>query len=254
MPETKRYKLIFEYDGTHFSGWQRQPDERTVQGVAEDAFSTLFQKKIEITGQGRTDAGVHAKGQTAHTDLPERFEEKRILHAMKGLLPEDAALLKAEKTAPDFHARFDAVSRSYSYRILTRPSPLNRNISWIHYGSVREELLVYCAEKIIGTHNFINFCIPSGDGYQTTECTITESSWQADGEALVYNITGNRFLRHMVRRLLGTMVQVSEGRLSPDQFEELLSGPEKVQKGYTAPAHGLILESVEYGSVFADSR
>lgn len=246
MPEINRHKLTFEYDGTHFSGWQRQPDERTVQGVIEGAFSTLFQQKIKITGQGRTDSGVHAIGQIAHADLPERFEEKRILYAMKGILPDDVALLKAEKTHPEFHARFDAVSRSYSYRLLTRQSPLNRHFTWIYHGTIREDLLNESADKITGTHNFINFCIPSGDEYQTTECTITESSWQKTGEVLVYRIKGNRFLRHMVRRIVGTMVRVSDGKLKADQFENLLSGPESMQKGQTAPAQGLVLESVEY--------
>ncbi|MCC5906366.1 MAG: tRNA pseudouridine(38-40) synthase TruA [Balneolaceae bacterium] len=246
MQETNRHKFIFEYDGTHFSGWQRQPDERTVQGVIEGAFSTLFQKEIKIAGQGRTDAGVHATGQAAHADLPVRFEEYRILHAMKGLLPNDVALLKAEKISPGFHARFDAVSRSYTYRLLERPSPLNRHFTWIYHGTLREDLLNESADKITGTHDFINFCIPSGDEYQTTECTITESFWEKAGEVLVYRIKGNRFLRHMVRRIVGTMVRVSEGKLRLDQFEKLLSGPESVQKGHTAPARGLVLESVEY--------
>jgi tRNA pseudouridine38-40 synthase len=241
-----RHKLTFEYDGTHFRGWQRQPEERTVQGVVETALSTLYQQKIEIAGQGRTDAGVHAKGQTAHADLPDRFENRRILHAMRGLLPPDVALLQIEKTSPDFHARFDAVSRTYSYHLLTRPSPLTRHISWYHHAVMKEEALNRCAGMIIGTHDFVNFCIPAEDPHQTTTCIITKSFWKKRDKSWCYGITGSRFLRHMVRRLVGSMVQVNDGKISVEEFEEMLSGPASHQKGHSAPASGLILEKVQY--------
>jgi tRNA pseudouridine38-40 synthase len=241
-----RCKLIFEYDGSDFNGWQRQPDVRTVQNTVEEAFTVLYQEKIEVIGQGRTDAGVHAKAQAAHTDLPDRFENRRILHAMKGLLPADVALIRIEKTFPDFHARFNAVSRSYSYRLMNRPSPLNRRSAWLHHGQISEELLAECAEIVLGEHNFINFCIPSGDKYQTTICKITESFWEKEGDVWAYQITGNRFLRHLVRRLVGTMVRVNDGKTRIEEFVNLLRGPEASAKGYTAPAHGLILEKVAY--------
>jgi tRNA pseudouridine38-40 synthase len=241
-----RYKLTFEYDGTHFSGWQKQPDARTVEGVIEKAFATLYQQEIDIVGQGRTDAGVHARGQTAHVDLPSRYDEDKILHAMKGLLPADVALLKIEKTHPGFHARFDANSRRYRYMIISRPSPLQRNYSWYVFSNLDEELLNQCADLILGEHDFINFCIPADDEFMTTLCTISESRWIPQGDILIYEITGNRFLRHLVRRLVGTMVNVSDGKLTIEEFEALLRGKNTDTKGHTAPAKGLILEQVVY--------
>jgi len=242
----RRYKLTFEYDGTDFKGWQKQPDVRTVEGVIEKAFSTLYQLEIDIVGQGRTDSGVHAARQIAHAELPELYDTGRILHAMKGLLPKDVALLHIEPVPPGFHARFDAISRSYRYQIMTLPSPLMRHYSWYIYSELDEKKLHQCAKMVEGEHDFINFCIPSGDEFMTTICTITESRWEKEGEMLVYNITGNRFLRHMVRRLVGTMINVSGGKLTTAEFEELLRGNKTDTKGHTAPAKGLMLEEVEY--------
>lgn len=242
----QRYKLNIEYDGTHFSGWQKQPGERTVEGEIENSLSVLYQEEIDIIGQGRTDAGVHAYRQIAHVDLPIKYRPKRVLHAMKGLLPEDISIFKIEKVSPGFHARFDALSRSYSYRITTNPSPIYRHISWYHYAEPDIENLQNCAELILGEHNFIQFCIPSGDSYQTTVCTISESEWSIDSGFFIYKITGNRFLRHMVRRLVGTMMQCATGNGSISTFEALLKSDEKNHHVFTAPAKGLILENVNY--------
>ena len=206
-----RYKLTFEYDGTQFSGWQKQPDARTVEGTFEQAFSTLFQQEIDVVGQGRTDAVVHASGQTAHADLPNRYPSSRILHAMKGILPEDVALLKIENVPNDFHPRFDALSRSYRYQVINRSAPLLRHKAWQRNGKLDEALLQQCAELVIGEHDFVNFCIPSGGEHQTTICTISQSCWKKEVDMLIYEITGNRFLRHLVLRLVGTMVKVSAG-------------------------------------------
>ena len=241
-----RYKLTLEYDGTNFSGWQKQPDARTVEGTVEEALSTLYQQEIDIIGQGRTDAGVHARAQTAHVDLSDRYTSSRILHAMKGLLPEDVALLNIEIVPDDFHARFDALSRSYRYQMINRPAPLMRRQVWQVTGHLDKALLQQCAELVLGEHDFVNFCIPSGDEYQTTICTITQSCWKKEGDLLIYEITGNRFLRHLVRRLVGTMVKVSAGEIVIDDFKQLLLGEKTTQKGHTAPAHGLILDYITY--------
>jgi len=241
-----RYKLTFEYDGTDFSGWQKQPDARTVESTVEKAFSTLYQQEIDVIGQGRTDAGVHARGQVAHVDLPDRFPTSRILHAMKGLLPEDVALLDVEIVPDDFHARFEAQSRSYRYQVINRPAPLMRQQAWQVNGRLDEAILQQCAELVIGEHDFVNFCIPSGDEHQTTICTISQTCWKKEGDLLIYEITGNRFLRHLVRRLVGTMVKVSVGEILVDDFNQLLLGEKTTQKGHTAPAQGLILERLEY--------
>ncbi|MCC5942002.1 MAG: tRNA pseudouridine(38-40) synthase TruA [Balneolaceae bacterium] len=241
-----RYKLTFEYDGTHFSGWQKQPDVRTVEGEVEKAFSILYQQDVDLIGQGRTDAGVHARGQVAHADLPDRYPPLRIIHAMKGLLPEDVALLSAEIVADDFHARFDATSRMYSFTVATRPSPLRRHTAWQIHKKPDSKLLQTFAKKIEGEHDFINFCIPQDDEFGTTICTISQSNWEINGDERIYRIEGSRFLRHMVRRLVGSMVQVATGELGEEEFDALLSGKQTVQKAHTAPSHGLVLELVNY--------
>lgn len=243
---TKRYKLIFEYDGTHFSGWQKQPEARTVQGVIEKALATFYQEEITIKGQGRTDSGVHAKAQVAHTDLPASYSISRLHRALSGLLPKDVALIEAKKVDDKFHARFHAKSRQYEYLVLERPSPLLRNFSWYVFKPIFFDLLGECAEEILGEHDFKNFCIPPDEPEMTTTCTINKSSWKKEGHKLIYDIEGNRFLRHLVRRLVGTMIRVSDGTLPISYFHELLYGEETSRKGHAAPAKGLTLTRVNY--------
>ena len=243
----KRYKMYFEYDGTHFFGWQKQPDVRTVEMEIETALSTLFQREIDITGQGRTDSGVHAEMQVAHADLPTDIETGKVVHALRGLLPEDVALTGIEEVHSEFHSRFDAISRSYLYRISTEPTPIFRHISWYHSTKLNGSALNECAEVILGNHNFIRFCIPSGDEYQTTDCDISESHWERESGFWVYRITGNRFLRHMVRRLVGTMAKVAAGRGTFSDFKKLIDQHEEEKlRVFTAPAQGLTLQKVLY--------
>lgn len=245
----ERWKLVFEYDGTDFSGWQRQPNARTVEQEIETAFSTLYQDDIDIIGQGRTDAGVHARGQVAHVDLPSKFTSNKLIHAMRGLLPKDIALLEADVTQHDFHARFSATKRSYSYSVLNRPSPLMRKRAWSCGYPLDQGQLKEMAEGVKHTHDFINFCIPDEDQLLTTESLINVSHWEMDDDVLTYRISANRFLRHMVRRLVGSMVQVASGRKPMSLFKELLEGVEVAQKGHSAPAHGLYLDAVSYENI-----
>lgn len=238
--------MTFEYDGTNFNGWQKQPNGRTVQGVIEQAFNTFYQQKIKIVGQGRTDAGVHAKGQVAHADLPEMYSVNRLYRAMHGLLPEDVVLINAEKAEKDFHARFHAKSRRYQYMVLNRYSPLMRYYSWAVFKPLSFDLLNKCAHLIKGEQDFLNFCIPPEGDEMNTTCEIFESKWCKQPNAMVFTVEGNRFLRHLVRRLVGAMVQVAEGTLQISDFQILLSAQKMDRKGHAAPAKGLTLLSVRY--------
>jgi tRNA pseudouridine38-40 synthase len=242
----RRYKLTFEYDGTGFLGWQRQPEGRTVEGVIESALATLYQQEIDLIGQGRTDAGVHASGQTAHADLPQKYDPGRVMHAMKGLLPGDVSLIGMEPVPEKFHARFDAKEREYRYCLMTRRSPLNRHYCWSHYKTPDLAVLQSAAGRVEGSHDFTNFCIPGDHGYGTTLCTIARSQWEQEGDRLFYTIRGNRFLRHMVRRLVGSMVQLATGEMTESDFDRMLQPDEMKQKGYSAPAKGLVLMKVVY--------
>ena len=241
-----RYKLIFEYDGTDFRGWQKQPAGRTVEGEIEKGFSQLFQFDVDIIGQGRTDTGVHAKAQVAHVDLPSSFSCDKIVHAMKGLLPDDIALHSVNPVASNYHSRFDAVARRYQYNVSLRKSPLHRRLSWEISGQPNIHLLQKFAQETVGKHNFVNFCVPSGNEYQTTICKITESKWELREDRLIYFIEGNRFLRHMVRRLVGSMVQTATGRFQKEEFGRLIKGEESKAKAFSAPSQGLILAEVRY--------
>lgn len=241
-----RYKLVFEYDGTEFSGWQKQPVVRTIEGEIEKKFSQLFQFDVDITGQGRTDAGVHARAQVAHVDLPPVFSCEKIMHAMKGLLPEDIALQSISPVHDKFHARFDATARRYRYNISLGKFPIRRRFSWEVAGRPDPELLQELAKSIKGTHDFINFCVPSPEKYKTTLCTVTQSRWEMGKHGLVYTVEANRFLRHMVRRLTGMMINVSVGRAKIEMFKSLLDSAKRNEKAFSAPPHGLILENVLY--------
>lgn len=242
----QRYKLFIEYDGSNFSGWQIQPQERTVEGEIEKALSTLYQMEIDVIGQGRTDAGVHALQQIAHVDLPDVYNKRRIIHAMRGLLPEDVTIFSIEKTHAEFHSRFDAASRKYIYRVANRPVPIDRHKIWYSFLDCDLDLLKMCADLVKGEHDFFQFCIPNEDPHLTTRCTIHESNWKIEAGIFNYTIAANRFLRQMVRRLVGTMVQVSAGKIELKKFKEMVMHPTIENSSFTAPPNGLTLVSVEY--------
>ncbi|MGF1669774.1 MAG: tRNA pseudouridine(38-40) synthase TruA [Balneolaceae bacterium] len=241
-----RWKLTIRYDGTNYAGWQSQPDQPTIQQEIEKALGSLFQKKIEVVGQGRTDAGVHAEGQTAHSDFPELFKIPRLIHALRGLLPPDIAVVDIRKTEDDFHARFSALSRQYRYQIITVENPVIRNFTWFPAKPLNFDLLNSCAALVKGTHDFVNFSKTDAREFGTTVCTIEHSEWVTKDENIMYRIWGNRFLRHLVRRLVGSMYLTATGRMEIKTFEEMLKAPEMEVKGFSAPAKGLILEKVFY--------
>lgn len=240
-----RYKLYIEYDGSSYSGWQKQPNGSTVEEEIEKALSQRFQQPLDIIGQGRTDAGVHARGQVAHVDLPVAEKPEHLLNAFLGLLPRDIAVWKIENVAEDFHARFDAKSRSYQYRIVTRPSPLSERFAERVFEPLDWEAMKQCANLLLGTHSFESFTYSSPE-QPSTECTISASEFEFDFPLITYHITANRFVRHMVRRLIGTMLQVAKGKRTISYFADLLHAPDSNKNGHGAPAKGLILQSVEY--------
>jgi tRNA pseudouridine38-40 synthase len=240
-----RYLLTIEFDGTSYSGWQIQPDAETVEGVIEEAFSKILQEPIDLIGQGRTDAGVHARAQTAHVDLPEKVDLYKVIHGVNSLAGEAIYIKEYVKVKEDFHARFNATHRCYSYRLSRNPSPLIRKTSWYPGEISNYERLNECASLLDGTFDFKGFSKYNEENY-TTICTVFEANWERTEENLIFTICANRFLRNMVRRLVGTMVAVSQEQYTLEDFEKLLIG-EAMQKGSkTAPPSGLILEKVFY--------
>ena len=240
-----RYKLTIEYDGTDFSGWQIQPDSRTVEEEIEKAMSQILQEPIDIIGQGRTDAGVHAKGQVAHVDLTDSIDKEKLLFGVNGLIGEEIQIQAIQEVHPDFHSRFDAISREYEYSLLKKASPLGNRTAWWPGQNVNIRKLEECIHLLKGEFDFSGFSKFNEENF-TTLCTILKAELEEKDGMFVFRISANRFLRNMVRRLVGTMVEVGKEKLSVNEFEEKLCTPESNVRTFTAPAKGLVLSNVFY--------
>lgn len=240
-----RYKITIEYDGTDFSGWQIQPNAPTIEENLEKAFERICRESIDLIGQGRTDAGVHARGQVAHFDITSLDDPEKLIFGVNGLVMQEIRVQSIEEVAEDFHARFDAEWRSYSYRLLRKPSPLNQRYAWSLSSKADVRVLTTLSEIVSGEHDFAGFSKYNEENH-TTICEVFESRFEDSGNELIYHIRANRFLRNMVRRLVGTMIWVAEGKLSIEEFKLLLNKPDSNIKNFTAPAKGLVLESVFY--------
>lgn len=239
-------RLDIEYDGSGFRGWAKQPGLRTVQGELEAALATVLREKVELTVAGRTDTGVHARGQVASfemaTDVPADFAR-----SLNGLGPDDIAVIAAEAVADGFDARRDAKSRTYRYRVLARrsPSPFEqgRALWWPH--RMDRDALDACATALPGTHDFTAFT-PTQTDHVRFERDILAASWAFADDLASFQITADAFMRNMVRVLVGTQLEVASGRRTLDNFTQLLAGAPRSAAGDTAPPHGLYLESVTY--------
>jgi len=241
-----RYKITVQYDGSCFSGWQLQKDKKTVQGEIENALKVISETKtrIPIHGSGRTDAGVHAFGQVAHFDLDTKLSNVELCNAINSNTSMDCKIISVTEISSDFEARFNATKRCYRYQVYTGSSILYRNQAWL-INDINQGLLKSLSEIIIGEHDFLSFSKFNPEK-SNTKSIIYNSIWKKDKNMLIYEISGNRFLHHMVRYIVGTMVQVSRGRFTIDEFRSLLHQPRKNVQIHRAPSSGLILLRVEY--------
>ena len=240
-----RYKLKIEYDGTRYSGWQKQPNALTVEEVIESALEQVLGHAVDVIGQGRTDSGVHAEGQTAHFDVADPIDTGELKHAFLGVLPRDIAVWDIDEVSPEFHARFDAMFRRYCYRIARRPRPLVKHTSLMVLQDLDTEAMKTCAKLVNGTHNFDSFTKPDNQN-PSSECTVSLSEFRENDDLLVYHIRADRFVRHQVRRLVGTMLQVGRKKQTVESFKDLLLTPAKQKHAHGAAAKGLILKEVGY--------
>jgi tRNA pseudouridine38-40 synthase len=242
-----RYFCRVAYDGTPFGGWQRQPDVLTIQQVLEEKARTILRTDVEFTGAGRTDAGVHARAQGAHFDCADEVDVRRFTASMNALLPDEVAISDVQLVPDSFHARFSARMRRYRYFICAEKSPLLLRRAWkvgyeIDWGMVTVQL-----PALLGCHDFTAFCA-RGSNNATSICTIKKVAIVREGECMVFSIEADRFVYKMVRSLVGTMVDIGRGR-QPQTLAGVLQGGVRIHAGTTAPAHGLVLDYVEYAEV-----
>lgn len=244
----QRYKLTIEYDGTPFSGWQRQDDRPSVQQAMEDAIAQYTQQALTLTCAGRTDAGVHAFGQVAHVDLPEAREEFSVRQGINFyLVGQPVSVVKAEKVSDTFHARFDAVKRHYEYRVLNRPSSpaIDHMRVWHVHQPLDVESMRAGAAFLVGSHDYTSF--------RATECQSKSPLKSIDsidivqaGEHISIVLTARSFLHHQVRNIVGTLSLVGLGKWQPEQVQVALEAKDRGAAGPTAPAHGLYFMQVDY--------
>ena len=235
-------RLSIEYDGTDFAGWAAQPGRRTVQGELEGVLATLLQRPVALGVAGRTDAGVHAWGQVAaYAGPPVRRQ------SLNALLGPDVAVLACAEAAPGFDPRADALARTYCYSVLARstPSAFGRRTTLHWPYACDRELLHACAALLPGARDFTAFTL-ADTGHRWFTRRIEEARWEEDGDRLAFWITADAFLRHMNRTLVGTMLEVAQGRRSLEDFARLLEGAPRSAAGHTAKPHGLALASVRY--------
>lgn len=243
-------QLVLHYDGSNFSGWQVQPEGRTVQGVLEATLARLCDEPVRVTGAGRTDAGVHARGQAAGVEVGAHWTAERLRHALNRLLPADVWVARACEMRPAFHARYSATGRRYSYAVgldEAAHSPFRRRWEFPCERALDREALDWCAERTVGSHRFLAFAV-RGTAPPTDEhrCEVRRCRWRDTPGTLVLDIEANRFLHHMVRFLVGTMLDVASGRRPRGEYEALLGAGANDEVSPPAPPQGLCLEQVIY--------
>ncbi len=243
-------QLVLHYDGTGFSGWQRQPDRRTVQGDLEAALSRICAQPTAALGSGRTDAGVHARGQAVGVKVSDRWGPVTLRRALNAVLPADIWVAAAHAMRDDFHARYDAVARRYSYYVGTdeeSESPFRRRAEWSVRRPLARHALDEAAALVRGEHRFRGFAVrgtaPPADDHR---CTVSHAAWLDRPGGLVFQIEANRFLHHMVRFLVGTMTEVALGRRPIADVATLLAASDNSEVSPPAPAHALFLDRVTY--------
>jgi tRNA pseudouridine38-40 synthase len=241
-------KLTMEYDGTAYHGWQIQPGLQTIQGVMREQIARITQQKVNLIGAGRTDAGVHALGQVANFQTESAIDLPSLQRGLNSLLPPDIVITRAEEAEEGFHARFSARSKVYEYHILNRsyPSALLRDYAWfVHHGLDLSSMRT-CGKLLIGSHDFSSFRASGDESRHSTREVIRLEIERRQEHLVVVTIEANAFLREMVRSIVGTLVDVGQGKTSFEEFKEIFGAHDRRQAGMTAPAQGLFLVQVKY--------
>lgn len=241
-----RYFVTFSYDGSRYHGWQIQPNGDSVQAQLQRGLSLLLRSDIVVTGAGRTDAGVHARMMVAHFDVQNEIDELQLAYKLNKLLPRDIAVSKVEYVADDLHARFSATSRMYRYYLHTEKNPFLSSVSCeLHY-PLDFNKMNEAAKMLLEYEDFGAFCKAHAD-VKTTLCRVTVAEWhQTSPSTWYFEIRANRFLRNMVRAVVGTLIEIGRGRVTLDDFRKIIEGKKRTEAGESMPAHALFLEDITY--------
>ncbi len=240
-----RYFIEFAYNGKNYHGWQYQPHSVSVQETLNKALSTLLRKEIDVTGAGRTDTGVHAKQMYAHFDTEDALDSNYLSQKLNSFLPKDIVVYRLIPLHDDAHARFDAVSRTYEYHIHTFKDAFINEGSWYHFHPLDVDAMGEAAKILFEYTDFKCFSKTHTD-VRTYNCDIKEAFWKQEGSHLVFTITADRFLRNMVRAIVGTLVNVGLGKITVTDFRNIIESRDRNRAGFSVPAHGLYLTKVIY--------
>ena len=239
-----RYFLEVSYKGTRYAGFQVQKNANTIQGEIEKALAIILKVRVELTGASRTDAGVHARQNFFHFDISQNFDT-RAVYNINALLPTDIVVKAITPVDPDIHCRFTATSREYNYYITSQKDPFNNDTSWFYPYAIDIDLLNQAASMLFSVSDFTSFSKRNTQVF-THDCAITKSNWTLEENKLIYNVASNRFLRGMVRGLVGTMLLVGRKKINSTTFQNIINSKDCTKANFATPAHGLFLEKVSY--------
>lgn len=244
---TNRYFFEIAYHGGHYNGWQSQHNAVGVQTIVENVMSKMFRTDVSITGSGRTDTGVHCEQQFFHVDLEKAFDPELLMQRMNSFLPRDIAIKSIRAVQSDASARYDAIERVYRYQINRAKDPFLEGLSWHFFKPVNVEAMNRTAASMLGERDFECFSKVKTDVNHFI-CDIRRAGWMEKGNALIFTVAANRFLRGMVRAIVGTLLDVGTGKITEREFVSILQSRDRRKAGANVPAHGLYLEKVKYPS------
>ena len=241
-----RFFIEFSYNGSNYHGWQRQPFQTSIQERFEDCISKILSSNISLTAAGRTDTGVHAKKMFAHFDYDKEFDFLKTIHQLNSFLPNDISVRNIFRVNDDDHARFSALSRTYRYVLINRKDPFMQKRAYLLKNKLDIKKMNEACKYLLSNDDFKSFSKSKTD-VKTYICDIQEASWtQVDDDTFIFKIKANRFLRNMVRAIVGTLIEVGQNIITIDQFNDVILSKNRAKAGYSVPAHGLYLTDVEY--------
>ena len=240
-----RYFIELAYNGTNYHGWQYQPNATSVQETLNKALTLLLKTTIDVVGAGRTDTGVHAKQMFAHFDIPSKIDVPFYIHKLNSFLPKDIAIINIHEVHDTAHARFDATKRTYEYHINTQKEVFENDGSW-YYPATLNIVAMNDATKILLNHTDFECFSKVNTDVNTFNCKIHEAHWQQNGTKIIFTIAADRFLRNMVRAIVGTMINIGLGKISLEELQAIIESKDRKQAGFSVPAHGLYLTKIDY--------